>query len=297
MPGPSEATWRSVLQAAADDSVLRRDARGTIMRSALALFIGCYLAVVLWRPNSTTPAGSPALAEEANATLASAFAYVSPEALRMSLRGRFPVAVLNLHALAGVVLLAAAFLQKASVRFMLAEKQAGRRGWWHWAHGNLLGPLALLAMAAMVGAGYTLRHSSSFPRFNEAMVLFAAPWVAFLLSIWTTAWLQWRRTHAVLGDAAVKACVAVPLARVLGAALQRLDVDVCESVRRDVVSHVSLPGAADLAALCTGFTDASGYYYGIAASAAVVGLWAITDTVGFLRREARIREAATSKSR
>jgi hypothetical protein len=108
----------------------------------------------------------------------------------------------------------------------------------------------------MAYAGFSLRAYSTFSGFSTAMLFFVAPWVAFLVLVPLSVWKNWHVVHAVAGNCVFKAAVAVPLARVIGAGLQRLNA------------------LGDLGAE---------YYAGIAASAVIIGAWAVKDLVTTLR--------------
>lgn len=93
--------------------------------------------------------------------------------------------------------------------------------------------------------------------FMPINILFGMPWLLWGIELLRSArnkdWLY----HALVGNMALKACVAVPLARVFSAAAQQC-------------GHHALRGLA-------------GYYTGIAAASVLVGSWQAHDLFQHMR--------------
>ncbi len=137
-------------------------------------------------------------------------------------------------------------------------------------HPNL-GHAVVVLMAGMAYGGFQMRQASDFPAFQAAMLYFVAPWVIFIVGILATASYKLAVLHAVLGNLVVKACVAVPVARLLGTALQHLYASLGQP--ESVLSQ--------------------GYYHGIIGSAVLTSVWAIVDIVLLYRNLANSAVAAT----
>ena len=261
-----------VLQAASATSSLN-----SVPLNIACVFLLAYLVTVLARRSESVdlPAGSGT----------TAVGYMSPEWLRVPLLRRFDPTWLTLHYAAGIVLVACAMTQKALLPLMC---RGTHRKTSRWLHARVFGPLTVIAVVAMATGGFMMRHDPDVPHFTTAMVAFVAPWVAFLAVVWPSASLGAWRLHAIAGEALVKACIAVPLARVLGAGLQRLDRSAVETVFEVAWPMQWVAGrffnfetsAVDALA----FDDVSGYYTGIAMSALVTATWAVADIISFWRR-------------
>jgi hypothetical protein len=119
-------------------------------------------------------------------------------------------------------------------------------------HSNL-GYLTTTLMMAMSISGFFMRDTPVYSSFPAAMWLFFLPWPliasAILFSAWTRSW----NVHGIAGNVALKACLSVPMARVVGGVLQR------NAGGRDWM------------------VEQLGYYVGIGMTAAVVGVWALWD--------------------
>ena len=97
-------------------------------------------------------------------------------------------------------------------------------------------------------AGYLMCKNSTFEHFQAFAVLFALPFAVWFVGIWLSARLGWWRAHGFLANMLLKGCIATPLSRVGGAALQR-----------------------------RGWDYAPGYYQGIFGVAAVIAVWQLVD--------------------
>jgi hypothetical protein len=91
---------------------------------------------------------------------------------------------------------------------------------------------------------------SSWPNFTTFNWFFFAPWVFMFVGIYGCASSKLLCYHRFFGNMLLKGCIATPLARLAGAALQR-----------------------------QGWEDASGYYNGIGMVTMVISVWQITDAV------------------
>lgn len=247
-------TWQEVIRANSTDTYSR-----TWLRFLLPVALSAYLALVLLTPSQTTAAAA--------ATTGEAVRYTSPEGLRMTLDGPFSAALLKIHYVAGVALIPLALVQKHLLTRMVTPGTPSgdaRALWIRDAVHPALGGTIVTCMLAMAVAGYMLRTPSTFPGFSTAMVFFVAPWAVFIAGIGFSASWGFKVVHAVIGNCIVKACVAVPLARLSGTALQRLYTDAAASA----ASAGDAPTPAVLSA---------GYYHGILFSAVVIGAWQLFD--------------------
>jgi hypothetical protein len=176
----------------------------------------------------------------------------------MALRESFPSKFLLIHKLAGLALIPMCVAQKHLVPLMLPDKKTGRLVDAEMARKLhvVLGYMTIVGIGYMAYAGFSLRVYSSFTGFETAMLFFVAPWIIFLLVVPLSAWKNWHVVHSVAGNCVFKAAIAVPLARVIGAGLQRFNV------------------LGDLGAE---------YYAGIASSALIIGAWAVVDLLTTLR--------------
>ncbi len=112
-----------------------------------------------------------------------------------------------------------------------------------------LGYLVLVFMAWMVMGGLLMSPfpvCDTFPIFN---VFFALPWIVWIVELIRSGASRAIVYHRIMGNLAVKGCVAVPLARILSAALQSLQ----------------------------GPTEAEAYYGGIGLSSLIIACWAVFD--------------------
>lgn len=256
-------TWQDVLVAESRD-VYHRSALRVLIPTGLM----CYVGYVLWWGWS-------------NEHGASHLDYTSPEGLRVPLRSPFSQLLLRLHFWSAVAMIPLVIIQKHLTPAMaFRTQQAGgalddaasnthnaRARWLRDAIHPALGGTILMCMILMAAAGFFLRGSPAFAGFSPTMILFVAPWVIFIPGLaLSPGLLDMKRLHAVLGNCVFKACVAVPLARVFGVALQRI---LLAQEARATDPDVSVLGR--------------GYYLGIAASAVVIGVWAAADLTAFLR--------------
>ncbi|KAJ9451198.1 hypothetical protein DIPPA_27688 [Diplonema papillatum] len=246
------ATWGSVLAAASADSYFGG------MQYLVLPFLAVYLFVIACYTSTTLPleAATRLNATEGPQTLL--LLYEAPDALFMVLRDTFSGASLSAHSWAGIALVVTAHAQKHTIPGMACGRGTARV-----LHRYVFGPMTLVLASVMAYYGYDLRRASDFPAFNQAMVAFVAPWIVLVPTVVGSARIGYKRTHAVLGDCLVKATVAVPLARTLGAFLQRWPADV--------------------------FSHAEGYYLGIFVAAFIVAAWTCLDAYLFVRRESRSR--------
>jgi hypothetical protein len=227
-------------------------------------FLAVYSVVIVTRRSETLAASA-----ETNGVVE----YTSPEWLRLPLVTPFDPASLCLHYVCGIALVLSCGIQKHLLPAMAKGKHQSTA---RFLHRCVFGPIAVLAMIGMAVGGFQMRQDPALPLFSSAMVGFVLPWIVFILVVGPSAYAGAWTVHAVAGEAMFKACVAVPLARVLGAALQRLHVDTLPPA---VVAILGETGAAHLE-----FTDVSGYYTGIGLSAAFTAVWALSDVASFWKR-------------
>jgi hypothetical protein len=256
-------TWQAVIKAhIASDSYCdgqsgpRKLWWSAPLQYGIPVFLCGYLAVACLRSNTyeTVPGSDGGVR------------YASPEGLQMSLNEEFPSWFLQVHRWAGVVLVPLVVVQKHLVPSMAVWPRGSeqrKKSSVRWSpevvrkFHVMIGYAAIGAIGYMAFCGFVLRTSSTFAGFQWAMLLFVAPWVAFLAAIPFTVWKEYRVAHAVVGSAVFKACVAVPLARTLGVVLQQWSGS-SSSMARD-------------------------YYLGIGIAAVAVGAWAIRDAWKMIR--------------
>lgn len=220
----------SLTQAMAVDRATSTYARYPTLRWLVVGFLAIYLLMVLYNSGDHQ-----------------SDIYTSPEGLRMTVSSPFSPLFMRIHYWGGVLLVPLVVLQKHLTLRMSNKIKSLQK-----VH-KFLGYIVTALVCFMAFGGYSLRKHSTFAGFEFAMILFVAPWVAFLLIVPTSAYFRWGLVHVVSGDALFKACVAVPFARCLGVVLQRY-----------------LP-----------LSD--GYYIGIASSALLIGIWAVVDLILLLR--------------
>lgn len=172
--------------------------------------------------------------------------------LEMTLMSPMPQWLVVAHSRGAIALCFLVFLQKELVRGMAQNLVAFRA-----AH-TYVGYLTLLALFIMDAAGYLLSAFSAFERFQLFAVFFALPFALWLVGLYATARAGWWRAHAFLANMLLKGCIATPLSRLGGAALQR-----------------------------RGWDRASGYYQGIFGVALIIALWQAADCLS-LWRELRL---------
>ena len=171
--------------------------------------------------------------------------------LQMTLSSPIPHWMLLAHGRGSLLLCALVFAQKELVRWMGSSSAAVMS--YARAH-RAVGYATLATLYVFIHAGYLMCGHSTFDAFNVFAILFALPFVVWLVGIWATARLGMWGLHAFLANMLLKGCIATPLSRVGGALLQR---------------H--------------GWELARGYYQGIFGVAALIGVWQVADTVLLLR--------------
>ena len=83
--------------------------------------------------------------------------------------------------------------------------------------------IALLLL--MIYTAWDVSAHSKWESFHIFKYLFVAPFAFCSIAIPVTARLKWMVCHWFLGNLLLKACLAVPVARAIGSALQRLGMD------------------------------------------------------------------------
>ena len=178
--------------------------------------------------------------------------------LRMEITSPFPESQLITHGVAAVLLFVLIVIQKESVRAMRgaplrcpnifswvgASSDAAMR--WH----RRIGRCCCVLMVVLAAPGFLLCRHSSWEHFETFSYFFAAPWLCWAAAIYLTATPRLIHTHRFVGNMALKGCIAVPLSRIAGAALQE-----------------------------RGWGEERGYYVGIGGVSAVVLLWLVYDNV------------------
>lgn len=177
--------------------------------------------------------------------------------LKMTLSSPMPKWMLLAHGRGALALCTLVFLQKEVVRRMAENLRKYRS-----IHVNL-GYLTLACLFIMDAAGYWMCGFSTFENFQLFAIFFAMPFALWLVGIYASARAGWWRSHAFLSNMLLKGCIATPLSRLGGAALQQ-----------------------------RGYELAPGYYQGIFGVAFVIGVWQLADSVS-LARELRPQATVT----
>ena len=173
--------------------------------------------------------------------------------------------LLRTHAVAAVALCCAVVAQKELVRriALSGQPRQGQQGQpgqrQAWAAHRQLGYVTLATTLLMDGCGYLMAPASAFLDFQSFAVLFAAPWVCFVVLIALTG----RRAaagrnvaeHRLCGNMLVKAALSTPVSRLGGSVLQRQ----------------------------SGWGIERGYYCGIFGVTAVVSLWQGIELLAYWR--------------
>ena len=79
-------------------------------------------------------------------------------------------------------------------------------------------------MTAMDVCGFMMGDLSAWPGFSTFNFFFAAPWVLMFAGIYGCASSKLVCYHRFFGNMLLKGCIATPLARLAGAALQKQQV-------------------------------------------------------------------------
>lgn len=145
-----------------------------------------------------------------------------------------------------------------------------------YAHKNITSTLMLVCLTIMAAAGFAMRSHSALPAFKEVMILFVSPWIILGTSIYLTAKFRYSRLHVLIGNALVWSCFAVVVARLLGAALQR--------ITKEVQQHAAAATGVAIPDFLVGWGDAGGYYAGITSSTVFFGIFLSVETVLYFRR-------------
>lgn len=193
--------------------------------------------------------------------------------LQMTTKGPLPVLPLVLHALCAGLMVLTLVVQKELAAAMAVPSQrgtVGRRGALverlafvllpsaQRSH-RVLGYASVGMMSAMAVAGIAMGSwpdPAQYPRFALYNVLFGLPWLLWSAALLFSARRRSYHWHRFWGNMALRGCIAVPLARICGALLQR----------------------------CAGWPEAQGYYTGIGTAAAVIGLWELMDIAAFVQQ-------------
>ena len=168
--------------------------------------------------------------------------------LKMTLREAMPRVLLRTHSVGGAALLFSAMLQK-----WLAGRMLGSRAAVTWHRFN--GYACLFLMACMALPGYLMGPFSAWERFETFSVGFAAPYAFWIVTIALTAYFRLYRWHRLFANQALKGCITVPLARLVGGIVQRAFPELGEAL---------------------------GYYLGIGMVTIFVGLWEMSDVYAFV---------------
>ncbi len=165
----------------------------------------------------------------------------------MPLHAEFSPLLLKTHGLGAVLLFALALVQKELVGTVGPHPTPHDRAVFLRRH-RRIGYATLALAAVMDTAGLLMAPASAMPYFDVFIYVFFMPWVIIGVGVYWTARARALAAHRAFGNLLFKACLSVPLARVLSPALSSL-----------------------------GWPDTSAYYGGIGVAAAAIGAWAAAD--------------------
>lgn len=175
--------------------------------------------------------------------------YQAPDGLALTLAGHdFSPLLLQLHRLSGIFLVLLTLAQKHVTVPGLRRGMPQYRTY-HW----IAGYLTVFLMLSMSISGFLMRDTPVYSSFPTAMWLFFTPWPIIALAVLSSAYSKAWNAHGIAGNVALKACLSVPMARVMGGVFQR---------------HAG--GNSWL-------LEQWGYYTGIGMTACVIGVWAGWD--------------------
>jgi hypothetical protein len=183
--------------------------------------------------------------------------------LKMTMKTVPPEYLVNLHSMSGLALFLCVMVQKHTVREMVF-KSYKKYAPIHRA----VGCLCLLFICGMTFGGYMLGAYSAFEGFDIFSIFFAAPWICWLFGIYLTGQPTTRMlsVHRLLGNMLLKGCIAVPISRIAGAALQKVE----------------------------GWNEVSGFYQGIGGVSFLIFLWQSYDIYHWYRRFVQLPSGTTT---
>eukprot|EP00045_Choanoeca_perplexa_P001899 m.22250 g.22250 ORF g.22250 m.22250 type:complete len:184 (-) comp11223_c0_seq1:38-589(-) len=173
--------------------------------------------------------------------------------LRFDLLDILPAVPLSAHAIAAGILVGQAYFQKWTA-LKLPLTASSKPSSVVVAH-RTNGYLTMAAMLTMATSGFVLGRHGRFPGLSYFNFAFAAPWLGMCYQLYRSVQSRDWLYHQLIGNMIVRSCLAVPLARVIGAMLQQHD-------------HVS---------------NATGYYGGIGLASVCIGAWQLNDWKEYLR--------------
>lgn len=183
--------------------------------------------------------------------------------LQMTLKEPFPPLLLTVHSVGGAALLVGCMVQKELVRQMAEGRMtpyASLHGW--------VGMFCMACMIAMFVAGFAMGPYSSWDHFELFSFFFAAPWAVWTVTIFVTARMGQFHWHRLFANQCLKGCITVPAARLMGALVQKYAPQLGE---------------------------ANGYYVGIGAVTALIGLWEMVDIYFFVLRPCAVNQTNRGK--
>ena len=80
-----------------------------------------------------------------------------------------------------------------------------------------IGIICLLTVLAMDFGGYAMSHYSKLQSFSIFSIIFASPWVFWVILIYFSANRKLIAWHRYFGNMFLKGCISVPMARTSGA--------------------------------------------------------------------------------
>jgi hypothetical protein len=206
----------------------RNDIFNSTLRLPVAMAIAIYVAFTAFSRSSLEPAG-----QGSNQNLITHHA--RDTRARMMLQSPFNTLHLHLHtAMATAALVLMLYQKELMFRASLDPAAALPR------NHRVVGCVTCVMMFGLAALGYCMRHSPALPHFDSFSIAFAAPWyppcnpascpsslsprllsrLAWSFLIPLTARYRFLRLHQLLSNMALKACLAVPCARLATAIVQ-----------------------------------------------------------------------------
>jgi hypothetical protein len=210
---------------------LERDATdiyNTRVKFVIVPFFAIYSIAALFGRSSSVQHNNETDAQADHAILSGVSTHISRDSgLRMQLLvDELPVFLHRGHSIAAVLLCFTMVYQKQTVLTMYKSLRLGGQAsgssysnhlFWH----RWVGRLGLVLVVVMDLCGLFMGPLSSWPSFETFNYFFFAPWVFMIIGIYGCASSKLLCYHRFFGNMLLKGCIATPLARLAGAALQK----------------------------------------------------------------------------
>ena len=166
----------------------------------------------------------------------------------MYLKDFFPNWALKIHGIGGIFVIIQTFYLKYSAHFMLDDYPNNYKT--NKKLHKYVGFINLIVVLCMDFGGFFMGSFSKLNNFDKFVYFFASPFIFWTITLYIFAKKKkYLFIHILMGNMLMKACVAVPLARVLGSYLQKTEL----------------------------FEKIDGYYIGIISATILVGLWQVYE--------------------